>query len=250
MLHAIGQLEHQPAERRPRNQAAGHRQQERWRNRSDRKAVGSHGTNREPIDQERAGIIQQALAFEDGQDPMRRSHLAEHGRCRCGVRWCDDGAECKRRSPRHRRNQRARDHGDRDRRQGDGKDNQAGDRSPVVPEISRRGVVCRIEQYGCDEECQRELGRYGERRCARKKREEGTADRQEDRIRGADPTCQSGQDHCREDQTQQPFELTHVAMITAFLTEGKVSLLDKPASIAASSRLSIRPQIHPERPRQ
>ena len=97
-----------------------------------------------------------------------------------------------------------------DRREPDRKDDEAEDRRPVVSEISRRGVVCRIEQYGCDEECQRDLGRYGERRCARKKREEGTAKREEDGIRGTDPACQSGQDYRREDETQQSFELTHV----------------------------------------
>ena len=47
-------------------------------------------------------------------------------------------------------------HGDGDGRESDREDDQARDRRPVVPEISQRRVVGRVEQYGCDEERQRQ----------------------------------------------------------------------------------------------
>ena len=74
--------------------------------------------------------------------------------------------------PGHVGDQRAGDDGDRDGREADREHDQAGERRPVVLEISRRGVVGRIEEHGREEERQRELGRHGERRRARKKREE------------------------------------------------------------------------------
>ena len=92
----------------PDDDAAGHGEQEGWRHRADGEAVGRDGADGEAIDQQRAGVVQQALAFEDRQDAMRRPQLTQHGGGRRGVGWRDDGAERDRRRPWHAGHQRAR----------------------------------------------------------------------------------------------------------------------------------------------
>ena len=149
----------EPPERRADYHAAGHREQESRRNCGEGEAVGRGGSNGEAVDQERTGVVQQAFAFEDRQEAMRRSQRAEHGGCGDGVGWSDDRAERNRRCPWHRRYERVGDDGDSGGRESDREDDQARHRRPVVPEIPERRVVRRIEQHGCDEERQRELGR-------------------------------------------------------------------------------------------
>ena len=105
-------------------------------------------------------------------------------------------------------------HGDRDGRQADREHDQAGDRRPVVPEISRRRVVRRIEQHRRDEQRQRELGSDGERGRAGNEREERAAERQEHRIGRADAACRRRQDHGREHQADECFEFPHLSMVT------------------------------------
>ena len=141
---------------------------------------------------------------------MRRSQLAEHGRCGDGVGWSDDGAERNRRRPRHRRDERAGDDGNGGGRESDRDDDQARHRRPVVPEVSERRVVRRVEQYGRDEERQRELGRERERRRAWNEREQRTAERQEDRIRRSDAARCCRQDHGGDEETEKLFELPHM----------------------------------------
>ena len=148
----------------PDDHAAGDREQEGRRNGGDGEAVGRDGADGEPVDQQRARVVQQALAFEDRQDAMRRPQLAEHGGCGDGVGRSDDGAERNRRRPRHRRDERAGDDGDGGGRESDREDDQARDRRPVVLEIPERRVVRRVEQDGGDEQRQRQLGGQRERR--------------------------------------------------------------------------------------
>src|SRR5713101_3556291 len=60
----------------------------------DGKALGNHGSYGEAIDQQRAGVIQQTLAFEDRQDAMSWSQRTQHGSHGRGVGRCDDGTKC------------------------------------------------------------------------------------------------------------------------------------------------------------
>ena len=78
-------LKHKPTQHRPRNQTAGHRKQERRRNVANEKPFAATAPTASHH-QERARVVQQALAFENGQD-RRRAHLTEHGRRGGGVRW-------------------------------------------------------------------------------------------------------------------------------------------------------------------
>ena len=65
-----------------------------------------HGrADRDAIDQERAGVVEQAFAFEDLQDPVRQVDLAEDGGRRRRVGRRDDGAERDRGGPGHVRQQ-------------------------------------------------------------------------------------------------------------------------------------------------
>ena len=99
VLHTVDHPQREPPERRTDDDAAGHREQERRRNRADGKAMGSNGADREAINQQRAGVVQQALALEDRQDAMRWTQLAQHGGGGRGIGRRDDGAERNRRRP-------------------------------------------------------------------------------------------------------------------------------------------------------
>ena len=99
VLHAIHQLQGEPPERRTDDDAAGDREQKRRGNGADGEAVCRHGADGQAVDQERARVIQQALAFEDGQDAMRRSQLAEHGGCGDGIGWSNHGARAQSPAP-------------------------------------------------------------------------------------------------------------------------------------------------------
>ena len=206
VLHAFHQPQDEPPEHRARDHAAGHRQQERRRHCAEGEAVGGGGADGEAVDQERACVVQQALAFEDGQEAMGRSQGTEHGGRRGGIGRRDDRTERNRRCPWHRWYQRVDDDGDRGGREPDGEDDQAGDRRPVVPEIPGRRVVRRIEQHGRDEERQRQFGRDGKRGRARKKREQRAAEREEHRIRRTDAARRGRQDDGRDEQTEKLFE--------------------------------------------
>ena len=142
---------------------------------------------------------------------MGRSQRTEHGSCGYGIGRSDDGAERNRRRPWHRRYERVGGDGDRRGRESDREYDQAGHGRPIVPEISKRRVVSRIEQYGCDEERQRKLGRNAERGSAWNKRQQRTAERQEYRIRCSNPAGHGRQDHGRDEQTEKLFESPHLS---------------------------------------
>ena len=105
---------------------------------------------------------------------------------------------------------RASDDGDSGGRESDREDDQAGDRRPVVLEISERRVVRRVEQNWGNEQRQRELGRKRERRRGWKKRKQRTAERQEHRIRCADAARAARQDHGGDEETEKLFKRSHM----------------------------------------
>ncbi len=63
------------------------------------------GADRDAIDQKRAGVVEQAFAFEDLEDPVGQLDLAENGRCGGCVWRRHDGAERDRGCPWHVRYQ-------------------------------------------------------------------------------------------------------------------------------------------------
>ena len=175
-------------------------------------AACAHG---EPVDEQRARVVQQALAFEDGEEAMRWSQLPQHGGCGRGVRWCHDGAERDRRGPRHGGDQRAHHHRDGDGGEAYRNNDQTGDRCPVVAEIPGRRVIRSIEQDGRHEQRQGELRQHGERRRPWHEREEGATDREKRRIGCADTARRRGQEGGGEDQNDEDFELSHLTPVLA-----------------------------------
>ena len=113
--------------------------------------------DRDAVDQERAGVVEQALAFEDHQDPVRQLDLAQerspppHPAAR---RW----RRARSPPPRASRAQPVRHQGHGDRGQADRGEHQRRDRRPVVAQVAQRGVEGRVQQDRRDEERQGELG--------------------------------------------------------------------------------------------
>ena len=211
--HTTGQPQGEPAERRTDDHAAGHRQQEGRRDRAERRS-------RWPPRRRRRGDRSAARWRRSAGSRLR------------GSSGCDAAAAAgaaprlrpRRRAARRRR--RARSPAPtawpgisaratratamvvRPTAQHD----QARDRRPVVPEISRRRVVGGVEQDGRDEQRQRQLGSNGERGRARNEREDRAAERQEHRIRCADAPRRGCQQHGGEDQANESFEFPHVSV--------------------------------------
>ena len=80
----------------------------------------------------------------------------------------------------------------------DSKDNEAGDRSPIVLQISKRRVVSCIQEDRGDEKRQRKLRKEGERRRAWNKREQRSAEREEHGIRCSHAARHGSEDHSRD----------------------------------------------------
>lgn len=138
-----------------------------YRPRSARSRLSRIGRTWRPmkmnVDEERARVIQQALAFEDCQDSVGRPQRAEHGGRGSGVGWGDHGAKHDCGRPGHLRHQRASDQGHCGGCQSYRKHNQAHKRRPVVLQVPRGRVIRRIQQHGRDEKRKCELRRYSER---------------------------------------------------------------------------------------
>ena len=166
----------EPAKRRAGDDAAGNREQKRRRHVADREAVCRDRADGEPIDQQRARVVQQAFAFEDRQESMRRPQRPKHRGGGDRIGRSDDGAERDRRRPGHFRDQRAHDDRHGGGGESDGEDDEAGDREPVVAQIPEGCVVGGIEEDRRDEERQRQFRRKRERRGDRNKREQRSAD--------------------------------------------------------------------------
>ena len=195
--------------RRSHHDAAGDCEEERRGHCARREAACRNGAYREPVDQECRRVIEQAFAFENRQDSMRRAQWAKHGRGGDGIRWRDDGAERDGRRPRHRRHQRAGDDGD-----SDGRRPTATTTRPVTgAQLSLRSLTdasnAASSSTGATNSANASSG-GSVNGGAREKREQRTADRQENRIRRSDAACSSCQDYSGDEQGQQLLEFSHV----------------------------------------
>ena len=167
VLHPVHEFQGDPAECRADDDAADDRQQEHRGHGGDREAVGQGRAHGQPVDEKRARVVQQALAFEDGQEAMRRAQRTQHRRGGDRVRGRHDRPENDCGGPRQTRNEGAGHDRHGDRRERHGEHHQPGHRQPVVLEIPERSVEGRVEQHWRHEERQRQLRRDGERPGAR-----------------------------------------------------------------------------------
>ena len=215
----VGPAKREPSEHRTDDDTARHGEHERGCHRRDGKGVDGDRADREAVDQQRAGVVQQALAFENRQDALGRPQLSQHGGGRRGVGWRDDGAERYGRGPWHGRHQRTGHRRDSDGGQADSHHDQAGDREPVVPEVPRRCIVRRVEQDGGHEKRQCQLGQHGKRRRTGNECEEGAADGKKHRIRRADAPRRGGQQRRGEEEADENFQLSHITAPTVILAD-------------------------------
>ena len=125
--------------------------------------------------------------------------MTEDGRRSRRIRRCDDRAEGDRQGPRNFRYQRADNHGDRHGGHRDAKHDEIDERYPVVLQIPRRRVECRVEKNRRNEErqCQARFDRKGGR--PRHKRQDRASDGEKRWIWNA----HSARHRCEEDSGEQ-----------------------------------------------
>ena len=131
----------------PRRTASRRR---RWRRTAgrlrQRKHAGRNRRHREAIQDQRGGVVGQALALEHHQDPARQPELAGDRQRRHHVRRRDDGAEQEADIPRQP-DQIMRRGGDRAGRENHAADRQQDDRAQIVFELApAHGDAGRIDQ--------------------------------------------------------------------------------------------------------
>ena len=207
--HTARQLHDDPPEHGPGNDAAGDDQQQRRRQSPERERRQPHRSDGQSVDQESRRVVQEALAREDRQDPMRRPELLQDRDRRRGIGRRHDRSERDRRRPGHRRHDRPCDDGHRGRRQRDAHDRETRDGHPVVLEVPGRGVVRGIQKHRGDEDRERHFGIDRERRRARDEGEHGAAEREKRRIRRAHTARDRGEDDGHEQDGEERFEAGH-----------------------------------------
>ncbi|MEO7270867.1 MAG: hypothetical protein ABI211_02560, partial [Vicinamibacterales bacterium] len=65
VLDPGGRAERQPGQRRTDDEAADDREAEGRRDGSEREAAGDGGANREPVNQQRTGVVEETLPFQN-----------------------------------------------------------------------------------------------------------------------------------------------------------------------------------------
>ena len=172
-------------------------------------AVSRHRADGQPVDQQRGRVVQEALALEDRQDPMRRPELPQNRGRRRGVGRRDDGAERDRRRPRHRRHERPRDHGDRDRRQARRSRRRGSPPAPSCPS----GPAARRRRPRPAAPARRRAPAPGRDRSrsrrARHESQHGAAEGEKRRIRRADTPRHRGEEDGDEQDGEERFEAGH-----------------------------------------
>ena len=135
------------------------------------------GADREPVDEQRARVVEQALALENHQHPVRRAELPEHRRRGRRVGRRHDRAERDRRRPGHVRarasaRRRRRRRGEPDRAEG-----QAGDRAPVRARSRGEESKAASSSTGATNSASASSGSSVQRRRVRDQRERGAGQR-------------------------------------------------------------------------
>jgi hypothetical protein len=112
-----------------------------------REGAGGHGAEREPVGDERGGVVDEALALEDGHDAPRDAEALRDGHGGHGVGRPDDRSERERGAPRQAVQERVRD--DRHARHGGQHEThgEQGDRAQVGAQIAQvREERAEVEQ--------------------------------------------------------------------------------------------------------
>ena len=175
---------------------------------ADRKTA-SRRHDREPVDQQRAAVVEQALTFQDRTNPIRNRHGAEHSGGGCGVRGRDNGAERNGHGPAHGGLEPVRRHGDGDHGHGHGSQRQERDRRDVALEVAGRRVKRRVEQDRRHEQREHQLGVEPEIRSERHEGDRRSAEGEERREGRLEPACHQRQQDGAEKDRQDRHEGMH-----------------------------------------
>ena len=174
-----------------------------------RSPTGRHRADGEAVDQQRARVVQQALAFQDAQQALRRTQRAQHRGRGHRVGRGDDGTQRDGCSPGQARHEDVGDDGHRSRREAHRDDHQADERHPVVAKIPQRRVIAGIDQDGRHEKGQHQIGRKAQRSAHRERKPEARRRSPGTRIRRAHAPRGGGQRHGRHEERQDLLELSH-----------------------------------------
>ena len=177
------------------DQASEQRQRNGWHELVHLHVLGGDQADRDAVDQQRAGVVEQAFAFENLLDAVRQIDLAQDRGGRRSVGRRDDGAERDRNRPWHVRAKPVRDDGDGAGRHPDRDQNERRYRQPVVSEVAQRGIESRIQQHRRHEQRQRQFRLQRPRRSAGHKGQQHAADREKCRIGYLEPPRQRRQQH-------------------------------------------------------
>ena len=176
--------------------------------------AGHRRTHRQAVDEQRRGVVEQALSLEDDQQPVRRPELSQDCRRRGRIGRRHDRAERERRSPGHSGDHRAGSPSDRGNGEQDQDDGQTHHRPEMPAKVSRRGVVRSVEQGGGHEQRQGELRIEGDRGRTRDQREERSDQREERRIRDPQPIRPEGKHRACKQQEDDQLEEAHGRLST------------------------------------
>ena len=167
--------------------------------RHDSRAVGD----------QRDGVVQQALALEDRDDPARDVEAPEDRGRGDGVGRRHDGSEGERAGPAQAGDQRVGDHADRADREQHEADGQERDGPGIGPEVAKRGHVGGNEEQRGQQDDQDQLRFEHDGRQAGEQRQAESADHEQDRVGDLDPVGELDDDQDRDEQREDENDFVH-----------------------------------------
>ena len=204
VVEALAHLTHDVADPQPDRDPADRVEDELRARLPERERAGDRRDDRGPVEDERARVVQEALALDHGDQAARDAEAAPDrgGGDRVGGR--DDRAEHERRRPRQVVDEPVRDGGDTDHRRGDEPDREQGDGPEVRAQVAHRGEEGRRVEQRRQEAEQDDLGPELELGQTRDEREREPAQHQQDRVRNPQDGREDDED---PDAEEQPDEL-------------------------------------------
>ena len=173
--------------------------------------AGHRRGDREAVEDEGGGVVEQALAFQHGDDALGQAEVLQDGGRRDRVRRGDDGAERDRGGPGQVGHQQLGGHGHHGRREQDRAEGEQQDRAEVGAEGGPvRPVGARLEERR-QEEDQSQLRIEFDRRQARHQGQRHSAQDQRDGERHVQATGDERQRHAGGQEAEQDFEDCHGA---------------------------------------
>ena len=212
VVHTVDDEGRQASENGPESDAAHGGEREHRHRAPPRELPGHRRGHREPVDEQRAGIVEEALALDDDEHPVRRMDLAQHRACGRRIRGRHDGAEGDRRWPGQRGDDPPGHHGDGGDREPHGDQREARDGAPVSLQVTRGRVVSSVEQDGRHEQGEREPGVEPDAGAVGQERQRRARQGQQRRVWDVNAPCPRREDGAREQQRDDELEDLHAGV--------------------------------------